>query len=474
MGRARVALALAVARALACAALVLLLAATSVGAQPIDTPPTWGGDLLSRPRLTGSWGGVRDEMAKKGIVFDVDVTTTGQGVVSGGRDHDADAWGNVDYTLNFDTQKAGLWPGGFFKFRANTGFGYNIQNESGALVPVNTAALLPAPNDQNTALLNATFMQFLSPKFGVVMGKIFTFDLVEGEFAGDYQTQFMNTGLVFPMNMLFVPVSAYGGGPIFLPTKDLALSAVVLDPNGTPLDNNIANAFDGGAMVIAMAKLGIKPFGLPGHQIVTGIWSDKERVSLQQDPSNLFRALLRERFPRLSDPGPLLERFLTRFFPGLLLPVEPLNKKNDTWLAGYTMEQYLWQPDDGDPHHGIGVFFNFAAADGNPNPIQWFFNLGIGGRGVVPGRPNDSFGVGWARSEFSNDILPIVRNRLNVGLDVENDVELYYNAALTPWLEATLDLQIIDSGLNKRINGSGNIKDMDTAIVPGLRVRVRF
>ena len=457
---------------IACA-VVVVLAGASAGAQPIDTPPTWGGDLASRPRLTGSWGGLRDEMAKKGIVFDVDVMATPQGVVSGGVDRDADLWGNVDYTLNIDTQKAGLWPGGFFKFWADTGFGHNIQSESGALVPVNTQALLPFPNDQNTALVNATFTQFLSPKFGVMMGKIGVFDLIEGEFAGDYRTQFLNTGLSFPMNMLFVPLSAFGGGPIFIPSKDLILSALVLDPNGTPLDSNIANAFDGGAMVMATAKLGIKPFGLEGHQMVTGIWSDKERVSLQQDPSNLFRGLARERFPRLADPGPLLERFLTRFFPGLLQPVEPLNKKNDTWLAAYTMEQYLWQP-DGDPHHGIGVFFNFAASDGNPNPIQWFFNVGIGGKGVVPGRPNDSFGIGWARSEFSNDILPIVRNRLNVGLEEENDVELYYNAALTPWLEATLDLQIIDSGLNKRIDNSGNLKDVDTAVIPGLRVRVRF
>src|SRR5262249_35922202 len=153
----------------------------------------------------------------KGIVFDVDVMATPQGVVTGGHDRDADLWGNVDYTLNIDTQKAGLWPGGFFKFWADTGFGHNIQSESGALVPVNTQTLLPAPSDQNTALVNATFTQFLSPKFGVMMGKVGTLDLVAGEFAGDYRTQFLNTGLAFPMNMLMVPVSAFGGGPIAIP-----------------------------------------------------------------------------------------------------------------------------------------------------------------------------------------------------------------------------------------------------------------
>ncbi len=44
-----------------------------VRAQPYAVPPTWGGDFWSRPRLTGDWGGLRDEMGKKGVVLDVDV-----------------------------------------------------------------------------------------------------------------------------------------------------------------------------------------------------------------------------------------------------------------------------------------------------------------------------------------------------------------------------------------------------------------
>ena len=31
------------------------------GAQPVPIPDTWGGDFLSRPRLTGNWGGFRDD-----------------------------------------------------------------------------------------------------------------------------------------------------------------------------------------------------------------------------------------------------------------------------------------------------------------------------------------------------------------------------------------------------------------------------
>ncbi len=68
----------------------------------------------------------------------------------------------------------------------------------------------------------------------------------------------------------------------------------------------------------------------------------------------------------------------------------------------------------------------------------------------------------------------MIRKRLDPGLHEENDIELYSNAALTPWLETTLDLQIVDSAIEKRIDDSGNLKDVDTTVVLGLRVRARF
>jgi hypothetical protein len=39
-------------------------------------------------------------------------------------------------------------------------------------------------------------------------------DAGAGEFAGNYRTQFLNTGLSIPMSLAMVPISAYGGGVI--------------------------------------------------------------------------------------------------------------------------------------------------------------------------------------------------------------------------------------------------------------------
>ncbi len=59
-------------------------AANALG--PIDVPPTWGGDLSSRQRLTGDWGGVRDELGQKGVLLDANMTLLPGGIVTGGKD----------------------------------------------------------------------------------------------------------------------------------------------------------------------------------------------------------------------------------------------------------------------------------------------------------------------------------------------------------------------------------------------------
>ena len=181
------------------------------------------------------------------------------------------------------------------------------------------------------------------------------------------------------MTLAQVPLSAYGGGIIGLPTKDIVLSAIALDPYGTPTSNSLSNVFDNGVMVLGNGQVTIRPFGLVGHQNVGFSWSNKERFSLEQDPSNLARLLLQTRFPILGDPGPILEAILARFFPGLLEPADPANRESSTWSLSYAADQYFWQP-KGDTKHGIGAFASVGVSDGNPNPIKWALVTGIGGR----------------------------------------------------------------------------------------------
>jgi porin len=248
---------------------------------------------------------------------------------------------------------------------------------------------------------------------------------------------------------------------------------MVLDASGTIDNDKLGDAFKDGVMALGSADLKVRPFELPGHQNLAFAWSNKTRISLVQDPSNIARLLLRERFPRLGDPGSPLYHIIEERAPELLVPAEPLNTEKETWAGVYSFEQFLWQP-AGDPHRGIGVFFSAGVSDGKANPIKYSLSLGLVGKGVVPGRPMDDFGIGWARTEFSDDFVPFLRDRFDLGLDHEDAIEVYYNVSVTPWLNVSPNFQFISPALDKTMDSSGNFKNLDDIYMAGVRIGVRF
>jgi porin len=452
------------------ALIVALGASVPLYAMPYNTPETWGGDLATRARLTGDWGGLRDDMAKKGVVLDLDLYWMPQKITSGGRDTASDDWGNAILTLNVDTQKLGLWPGGFFKLQTVTSFGDTLLNETGAIVPANLAWLLPniVPD---TGIQELTYTQFLSQHAGVFLGKINTL-APTNVLHGDYTIGFQNTSLNFPLALSMVPLSAYGVGALYVPTHEVTLAGMVLDANGTIMNNNLSDAFDDGIMALVSADLKIKPWGLPGHQNLTLAWSNKDRTSLIQDPANVGRMLLDARFPLLGDPGPILIEIFEQL--GIPPTADPLNQESETWAAVYSFEQFVWQP-AGDPKRGLGTFFSVGVSDGKANPIRYSYSLGLVGKGVVPGRPHDDFGLGWARTEFSDNFVAHLRETFNLGLKREDVVELYYKASITPWLDITPSLQVLSPGLNKVFDTSKpGFESLDTTYLAGVRVGIRF
>ncbi len=440
-------------------------------AAPYEVPSTWGGDIKSRPRLTGDWGGVRDDLAKKGVVLDVDAYWWPQKITGGGKNTSGGNWGNLNTELNVDTGKADMWPGGFFKVKTVTSFGHSIKGDTGAILPPNAAWSYPT-SEEDTGLVEYSLLQFLSPKFGVIAGKM-DFTVTPGLFTGDYRTQFANLGLKAPLAAAMLPVSAFGAGAIYVPSPDVSLTALLLDPNGTIKSDNLSDAFNDGVMALATGEVKTSMFGFTGNQGLLLSWSNKERTSLVQDPSNIARLLLNEKFPGLGNPGPMLEEILEAKAPGLLVPAEPLNKENDTWAVVYSAEQYLWQP-PGDTKRGIGMFFSAGVSDGRANPIKNSYTLGLVGKGVVPGRANDDFGIGWTRAEFSDNFVPYLRDTFDIGLDHEDAIELYYSAAVTPWLTVSPSVQAVRSGLTKTLDSNNNLKDLDTTYLFGVRVGIRF
>jgi len=443
------------------------------GAAQGDEIESYGGDLWSRPRLTGTWGGLRDRLAERGVTVDIDLLQILQGVGTGGRSTGVEYGGSAHYNLSVDTAKLGLWRGGYLDVYAMSGYGESVNRLTGAVVPVSYNGVLPEPDAAVTALMNLTYTQMLTDWFGIFVGKVDNADGDSNAFADNYRTKFLNEGLATDFVNALVPSSAWGGGIVVTPWDGAIFYAGVLDPNGTPTDNGFDHAFDGGVLVSAQGRVTVRPFGLTGHHFLSVDWSDRAHPSLRQDPVNIARMLLELGFPRLRDLGPVLSRIIDRFEPGPAASPAPLRQEPTTWAVVYNFDQFLWSPDRS-PERGIGVFFRFGVTAGNPNPFKYGYNAGLGGTGVVPGRPRDRFGIGWSRVDFSRDLLPGLRQSLGLGLNHEDAVEMYYSAAIAPWLHVTADLQIVEPGLKKDLDSAGRLQNVGTAVVGGLRVFTRF
>ena len=107
---------------------------------------------------------------------------------------------------------------------------------------------------------------------------------------------------------------------------------------------------------------------------------------------------------------------------------------------------------------GVGVFGRVGYADGDVNPLEWTFALGLAGRGIIPERDNDTFGIGSYYGLVSDNISGLTE-RLS---DDYWGFEAYYNIEFTPWLHVTPNFQVTDPFLDA----------VDKAYVLGFRAKL--
>jgi len=440
----------------------------------IETLPDYTGDFLNRSYLTGDWGGLRTELANHGILFNLDVTSYGMGNARGGHNtsHAFQHSGTADFTLELDTARMGLWPGGLIKIRGETAYGRGINADAGAISGPNFNALLPTPGDPGiTTLTEYWIMQFVSEKLGFIAGQV---DLTalpgQNEFASGRYDGFLNTSFWQPpVALAMVPYSAMTAGAIFVPTKWFDAATLVVDSYGKPTVSGFDSAFSTPQAVTVIQALNfhIKPFGLPGTQRFNVAYSNRERYALDDVDRLLLSEAASSQFDRLGLQRAirtkgrslrLRNRALKSTLGWLLEP----SRQSDNWSFWYDFDQYLYRMPE-DPKQGFGLFGKFGWSLSEVNPVEQYYSVGVGGKGLVPNRPRDRYGLGYYMLNMSDD-LPGILNA-----NAEQGVELFYNIEITPWFHLTPDIQfIIDPGGNTGSDGN------DPAIVYGLRAKLSF
>lgn len=407
--------------------------------------PQYSGDFLTRSTLTGDWDGYRDDLAEKGVTLDMDVTQVEQGVVGGGK---SDAWqygGRADLIGNIDTQKLGLWPGGFLTLELEGNFGTGINLNTGAIDPVNTDQIFPVPGGHNFAVPQLSFLQFVSPYFGFTAGKYDTMSADANEFAqGKGDIQFMNLAFnINPTALVSAPYSPLGGGLIILPTKDpteAILNFLVIQSSGNASTSGFGHLDSDDLTFSGEGRVRTGFFGLTGHQLVGAGYSNKQFTSIDQ---------------RLD----------------FILGNRRLAKTDGSWNVYYNFDQFLYETDK-HSGRGVGLFGRFGASDGNPNLLHYFYSAGVGGKGLMRSRPNDQFGLGYYYLRVASPTLQGPVQSVAFLRD-EWGFEGYYNLAITPWWIFTPDIQVV-APTQKRQLVSGGVERIGTATVLGVRMRIVF
>ena len=412
----------------------------------------YSGDLRTRRALTGDWGGWRDRMAEHGISAELSFNTTVQGVVDGGADQEGKIGTSMDLGVHVDFMRMGLIPGGLLTIRAEGDFGSSVLKQAGTITAVNYSALMPVGTQANdtATLSDLYYTQFLGEKFGVFAGRFDTFhDGVVMEFAGAGpragDAGFLNANLVAPqMVAITTPyVTAFGGGILAKPNDHFAFSAMVLDKAESSLTNGLNQLGDQGWNAIIGGLAQYRLAGLPGGAQLAGsfVWDG--------DFSDL-------------GGGQLLN---LRAGTGLQGEDTSWSVIGNAWQYVQVFEDVSERPlnlHDGRPDlKGWGVFLMWGVADEDTNPFQWSLSGGVGGKGLIPGRDEDVFGIGYFYNELQSGGVVDRTQDLRSG---EQGFEIYYEAEITPWLHLTPDLQVIRPGLGNN----------DTAVVLGLRTLIDF
>jgi porin len=401
----------------------LCCGAESAGLLPI---PDYSTNFMDNSYILGDLGGLRTSGAEKGIQADIQWTQIGQSVTDGGRETGSAYGGNLDYTIKLDFDKMGLIPGGGMKIRMESRYGESVNGTAGPLLPVNMDGMLPLTDelDENIGLALTSFFytQFLSEQFALIAGKIDTIDGDPCEFASGRGTrQFMNFNFNFSATAALMPYSTLALGGLAFPSENVTVTFAV----ATLQDASTSSAFDdlgdgwlGSVEFITQHRLG----ELPGGVNLGAVYAADGDFARMDKNFTI-------------EPGNGLD----------------IATASETWTVYGTLWQYLYtEADDGSlinvtdgrpDREGLGIFSRVGIGDEKTTPARFSASIGLGGRGAIPRRDNDHYGLGFYYLDISNvkTINPIELD------DSSSGVEFFYSIYISPAMALTLDAQYVTS-----------------------------
>ena len=411
---------------------------------------THGGDLFERSNILGDFGGSRDTLVDNGVYIDLRVTQFAQNVADGGRDdsNSTRTNGSSDLTLWVDSGQANLWSGGALFAHFEVNWGTDIDADSGALLPANFDAVMPSADSPDVALSELYYMQALSPQWVLGIGKQnFASWADTNLFANNERNQFGNLALVSnPLAGVFFPYTTLGAWLDWAPSDKHNLVFVWAKKEGVADSSGLSDLDDGdnsyAIQYVYTADIG----GKPGHYLLAGAYTNQDTTGFKLTGQELYKDPFRE-----------------------IIGLVPTDEDDNYAVIG-NFDQYLWVKDTAPGNRpvtrpeGVGFFARAGWAPDDRNVIDQFYSFGLGGYGtLIPGRHDDNWGIGWAGSHISDDL-----RKLSIAEPLrewEHAFEIFYNFALSPAVQLSLDAQSI-----RTASRSAD----DNALILGARLQLEF
>ncbi len=443
-----------------------------------DDGPGFLTGIWRRDTLLGDAGGLRTLLGRYGVTVQLTDAEEFLGNIHGGLQRGATYDALTTLTVQVDTLKAFGWAGGTFNVS-----GFQIRGRSLSqyyLANLQTASGIAAA--PTTRLWEIWYQQSLfDGAFDVKIGQ----QSLDQEFiASTGSALYLNTMMGWPM----VPsADLYAGGPAY-PLSSLGvrlrgiagpftfLGGVFQDnPPGGPFydDSQLRGTtrwggnfnLRTGALFIAEVQYAInqpangdivrgdRPTGLPGTYKL-GMWFDTAAFPDQRfDTSGLS----------LADPA-------SNGVPRMIRP-------NYSFYG--VADQMIWRPDPEKPR-ALGVFIRAMGAPGDRNLINFSVNAGINLKAPLPGRDDDTFGIGFGITTVGGGVRGFDRDTAAFSggfspvRSTETFIEVTYQAQVTPWLQVQPDFQFVHRP------GAGVVDPNDTTrllrdeAVIGVRTNITF
>lgn len=413
-------------------------------------------------------GGIRTSLGERGITYGLTYIGEGLGNVSGGIRRGAIYQGRLDAQLDVDFEKLAGLPG--LGFHANA---YQIHGRGLSGCCLGNVLIVSGIEARATTRLYELWVEqtLWDGRVALRAGQI---GADTEFFVSQYATLFVNATFGWPaLSATDLP----GGGPAYplaalgarlklVPARGVTVLAAVFDgdPAGPGSDSQRNNpsgtTFRTGDPPLVLAEIayaynrGRGASGLPGTIKLGGYHHFGRFDDLRYGPNGLS----------LNDPNA----------PGV---ARRLRGESAVYAV---LDQFVWR-EPGTRDQGLGVFLRVSASPSAASPLSLYADGGVTYKGLLPGRVNDTFGLGVAYARFSRAARGSDRDAARFGAgsglvrSSEAVVELSYQAEIVPGFTVQPDAQyIIRPGgriANPRDPNGGAIKN---AAVLGLRATVRY